>query len=413
MKLINFLRKKHRLIFLSVTAILIVAGLIYFRSLGSSDIYVVKKDNFEATITCKGEIQSDRAVLISFPDILSDRNLNIYQSQIKDLVPEGTVVKKGDYVALLDQARIKQLAQQNAESLQKLSAAFNDSKLDSAVTLSANRDELEQLTFDLRYKKIDVEQSVYDSPANQRKTQIAYDRTSRLIDSKRRSYIMRQNELKIKCGWNERKFIEVKEKNDNYQQALIATRIIAPGDGMIIYARNWQGHKTKIGDYVDLWDPAIATLPDLNSFESETYVEEIYISKIHVGDSVRVHIDALKNKEVLACISNISNIGQDMIGFDSNVFKVFIRLTGDISRFKPSMTTNNEIIIEKADNVLVIPLSCLFMENEIPFVYLKESGKITRKNVKVGEKNDKMILVKNGLKEGDKILLNKPEKVDI
>jgi len=224
---------------------------------------------------------------------------------------------------------------------------------------------------------------------------------------------MRQNELKIKCGWNERKFIEVKEKNDNYQQALIATRIIAPGDGMIIYARNWQGHKTKIGDYVDLWDPAIATLPDLNSLESETYVEEIYISKIHVGDSVRVHIDALKNKEVLACISNISNIGQDMIGFDSNVFKVFIRLTGDISKFKPSMTTNNEIIIEKANNVLVIPLSCLFMENEMPFVYLKESGKITRNNVKVGEKNDKMILIKSGLKEGDKILLSKPEKADI
>ena len=413
MNLINFMRKKHRLVLLSFIVVLVVAGFIYSRSIGSSNIYVIKKDNFEATVSCKGEIQSERAVLISFPDILSDRTLNIYQSQIKDLVPEGTVVKKGDYVALLDQTRIKQLAQQNAENLQKLSATFNDSKLDSAVTLSTNRDELEQLEFDLRYKKIDVEQSVYDSPANQRKTQIAYDRTSRLIDSKRRSYMMRHNELKIKCGWNERKFNEVKEKSENYQQALIATRIITPGDGMIIYARNWQGHKTKIGDYVDLWDPAIATLPDLNSLVSETYIEEIYISKIHVGDSVRVYIDALKNKEVLACISNISNIGQDMTGFDSNVFKVFIRLTGDISRFKPSMTTNNEIIIEKVDNALVIPLSCLFMENGIQFVYLKESGEITRRNVKAGEKNDKMILIKSGLKFGDKILLSKPEKGDI
>jgi len=49
----------------------------------------------------------------------------------------------------------------------------------------------------------------------------------------------------------------------------------------------------------------------------------------------------------------------------------------------------------------------------MPFVYLKESGKITRNNVKVGEKNDKMILIKSGLKEGDKILLSKPEKADI
>ena len=74
------------------------------------------------------------------------------------------------------------------------------------------------------------------------------------------------------------------------------------------------------------------------------------------------------------------------------------------------MTTNNEIIIEKVDNALVIPLSCLFMENGIQFVYLKESGEVIRRNVKVGEKNDKMILVKSGLKFGDKILLSKPEK---
>lgn len=413
MKLIKFMKKKQRLILISVAAILIVSIIIYYSTRGASNIYVIKKENFEATVSCKGEIQSEKAVLINFPELLSERNLNIYQSQIKDLVPEGTVVKKGDYVALLDQTRIKQLMQQNVENLQKLSATFNDSKLDSAVTLSANRDELEQLEFDLRYKKIDVEQSVFDSPANQRKTQIAYDRTARLIDSKRRSYKMRQNELKIKCGWNERKFIEVKEKNDKYQQALMATRILAPGDGMIIYARNWQGHKTKIGDYVDLWDPAIATLPDLTSLVSETYVEEIYISKVHVGDSVRVHIDALKNKEVLACISNISNIGQDMVGFDSNVFKVFIRLTGDISKFTPSMTTNNEIIIEKVENVLVIPLICLFTENGTPFVYLKESGEITKRKVKTGEKNDKMILIKSGLKEGDKILMTKPENIDI
>lgn len=413
MKLIEFMKKKQRLILISVAAILIALIIIYYSTRGASNIYVIKKENFEATVSCKGEIQSEKAVLINFPELLSERNLNIYQSQIKDLVPEGTVVKKGDYVALLDQTRIKQLSQQNVENLQKLSATFNDSKLDSAVTLSANRDELEQLEFDLRYKKIDVEQSVFDSPANQRKTQIAYDRTARLIDSKRRSYKMRQNELKIKCGWNERKFIEVKEKNDKYQQALMATRILAPGDGMIIYARNWQGHKTKIGDYVDLWDPAIATLPDLTSLVSETYVEEIYISKVHVGDSVRVHIDALKNKEVLACISNISNIGQDMVGFDSNVFKVFIRLTGDISKFTPSMTTNNEIIIEKVENVLVIPLICLFTENGTPFVYLKESGEITKRKVKTGEKNDKMILIKSGLKEGDKILMTKPENIDI
>jgi multidrug efflux pump subunit AcrA (membrane-fusion protein) len=409
MKIIKFMKNRNRLIIISIAVILIIVGIVYFRVKQSTNIFVVKKDNFEAIISTKGEIQSKKAVLINFPDILGDRMLNIYQSQIKDLVPEGTIVKKGDYVAMLDQSNIKQYAQSTEESLQKVAASFNDAKLDSAVNLSASRDELEQLVFDLRYKKIDVEQSVYDSPANQRMTQIEYDRTVRLLESKRRTYRMRQNEYKIRCSRNERQYKEYNERNDKYKQALLATRITAPGDGMVVYARKWGGRKTRVDDYVSFWDPAIATLPDLSSLVSETYVEEIYISKIHIGDSVRVFVDALKNKEIMCRISNISNIGQDMAGFDSNVFKIYIQLTGDFSKLKPSMTTNNEIIIEKADNVLVIPLQCLFSENGTQFVYLKESGDIVRRNVKTGERNDKVVIIKSGLKERDRILLNKPE----
>ena len=413
MKFIKNMKKRSRLVLFSSGLILIIALVIFLRLQRSSNIYVVKRDNFESVITCKGEMQSEKAVLINFPDILGDRSLSIYQLQIKDLVPEGTVVKKGDYVALLDEGRIKELAQQNTESLQKAIAAFTDAKLDSAVSLSTSRDDMEQLEFDLKYKKIDVEQSVYDSPANQRMTQISYDRTARLLESKRRSYRMQQNEFRIRCSRRERQYNEFHEMDEKYKLALLATRITAPSDGMVIYARKWGGRKTKIDDYVNLWDPAIATLPDLHNLVSETYVEEIYISKIHVGDSVRVRIDALKNKEILASISKISNIGQDMTGFDSNVFKLSIKLSGDISKLKPSMTTGNEIIIGKKANALVIPLPCLFTDNGSQFVYLKVSGKILKRIVKTGEKNDKVIIILGGLKEKDRILTSEPENQKI
>ena len=409
MRFIGFLKKKPRLVVSVAIAILVCAGIFYSRVKKSSQIYKVKRENFEAFISCKGEIQSEKSRLINCPDLLGDRTLGIYRLQIKDLVAEGTIVKKGDYVAQLDQTTIKQSIQSTADAFQRVTASFNDAKLDSAVSLSAVRDELEQLEFDLRYKKIDVEQAVYDSPANQRKSQIAYDRTVRLLDSKKRNYKMRQKELRIRCARMERQYNETKEKYEKYQQALIATTINSPDDGMIIYVRKWGNRKTKTGDYVSFHDPAIASLPDLSSLVSETYVEEIYISKIHIGDSVRVYVDALKNKEVSAYISNISNIGQDMQGFDANVFKVFIRLNGDISKLKPSMTTNNEIIIQREENVLVIPLPCLFTDDHKPYVYLNEGGKIIRRKVETGGKNDKIIIIKSGIKENDKILKNKPE----
>ena len=285
--------------------------------------------------------------MISYPEALGDPRLGIYQAQIKDLVPEGSIVKKGDFVATLDQGRIKQLAESAADQMRRQVSDFNSAKLDSAINLSSMRDELEQLEFDLNYKKIDVEQSMFDSPATQRRAQIDYDRTARLIDSKKRSYQMRKSESKIRCENSERHLKEIQERNEKYQQAMAATRVTAPGDGMIVYVRKWGGRKTKVDDYVSYWDPVIATLPDLSSMVSETYIEEIYISKLKVGDSVRVYVDALKNKELLGSISNISNIGQEMPGFDANVFKVFVKLSGDVSKLKPSMTTNNQIIIEE------------------------------------------------------------------
>jgi HlyD family secretion protein len=408
MRFIKHIKKRSGLAAGIAVLILVCAGIVYFRIKKSSDIYKVKRENFEAFISSKGEIQSEKSRLINCPDIMGDRTLNIYQLQIKDLVAEGTLVKKGDFVALLDQTMIKQYLQATADNLQRATASFNDAKLDSAVNLSTSRDELEQLVFDLGYKKVDVEQAVYDSPANQRKAQIAYDRTARLLEAKRRNYKMYQNQLRIRCGRMERNYNEAKDRFEKYQQALKATTVNAPDDGMIIYVRKWGNRKTSVGNYVSFYDPAIASLPDLTSLVSETYVEEIYISKIHVGDSVRVYVDALKNKEVPAYIANISNIGQEMQGFDSNVFKVYVKLTGDISKLTPSMTTNNEIIIKKEENVLTIPLSCLFNDNGKQFVYLKESGEIIKRAVITGERNDKVIIIKSGLTENDKILKNRP-----
>ena len=156
-------------------------------------------------------------------------------------------------------------------------------------------------------------------------------------------------------------------------------------------------------------NPVIATLPDLSVIVSETYVEEIYISKIKVGDSARVIIDALKNQEKSGVISAISNVGQEMTGFESKVFKVNIRIASDNKKIKPAMTTNNEIIISREQNVLVIPRTALFSDEEKQYVYLKEFGGITVRNVECGNQSEKFAVVKNGLKEGDRILLNKPK----
>lgn len=412
----RFIFKHKKLILISSGVfVLILAGVYFVGIKPSSKVYKVKKENFEALISCKGEIQSEKAVLITIPDVFGDRSLEIYDTQIKDLIPEGSIVKKGDFVGLLDQGRVKQLKQNNEEAMKKLLFNINDAKIDSAVELVALRDGIEQFGFDLQYKKVELEQSVFESPAYQRTSQMAYDRALRQLEYKRRAYQMTQKGLRIHISRDEDRLKLLVDKDRKYQVAFDGARIVAPQGGMLIYGRTFGrggSRKLTIGSWVSMQNPVIATLPDLSVLDSETYVEEIYISKIKVGDSARVYIDALKNQEKIGAISNISNVGQEMTGFDSKVFKVNIRIASDNDKVKPSMTTNNEIIIAREQNVLVIPRSTLFSAEGKQFVYLRELGKITIKDVECGNQSDKFVVIKKGLKEGDKILLDKPVNGD-
>ena len=396
----------------SALLVLLILAVWFLRIKPSLGIYKVKKENFEAIITCKGEIQSEKAVFINIPDIITDRKLEFWEIQIKDLIPEGSIVKKGDYVALLDQGRIKQLKEVNEELLKRWIFNYNDSKIDSAVDLAQMRNGLEQFVFDVNSLKIEMEQSVYESPAFQRKAKMAYERGLRQLDAKIRAYRMTQKTLKIQVMREEKFVNDYTEKDMKYQLAFDQAKIFAPQDGMLIYGRTFGrggSRKLTIGSNVSSQNPIIATLPDLSVLVSETYVEEIYIAKVKVGDSARVHIDALRKQVIVGVISNISNVGQEMNGFESKVFKVNIRIASDNKRIKPAMTTNNEIIISREQNVLVIPRTALFNEDTKQFVYLKEFSGVSVRYVEIENQNEKFAIIKSGLKEGDKILLNKPQ----
>ncbi|MCE1197493.1 MAG: HlyD family efflux transporter periplasmic adaptor subunit [Marinilabiliales bacterium] len=407
------LTKKKITIFSGAFVLLILVIFFIGKAIKNSTLYRVKRENFEAIISCKGEIQSEKAILINMPDVIGDRQLEIWDIQIKDLIPEGSIVKQGDYVALLDQGRIKQLKEKNEETLKKLIFNYNDEKIDSAVDLVQLRNGLEQFVFDLDQKKLDMEQSIYESPAYQRKAKMAYERAQRQLEARIRAYRLTQNNLRTKVHRFETQIDEFTTKDTKYQQAFDQARITAPRDGMLIYGRTYGrggSRKLTVGSYVSRQTPTIATLPDLSILNSETYVEEIYVPRIHAGDSARVFIDALKNMEMAGIISSISNVGQEMAGFESKVFKVNIRVSSAEKKIKPAMTTNNEIIISREPNVLVIPRQALFREDARSFVYQKDYFGYHIQDVTCGSQNEKLVVITAGLKEGDRILLNKPEE---
>jgi hypothetical protein len=147
---------------------------------------------------------------------------------------------------------------------------------------------------------------------------------------------------------------------------------------------------------------------------SEIYVKEIDISKINVGDSVRVTFDALAGVMIKGSIKTIARVGESHKDFDMKVFKVVIQLDNTHEGLKPAMNSNNDIVLAKLENVISIPLISVFKENGTKYVYLKTPEGSRKQEIKTGLENEESVLVEEGLNEGDKVLLELPaEKVEL
>jgi multidrug efflux pump subunit AcrA (membrane-fusion protein) len=404
------LKRKHIILIISAFAVSVVVVAIALSSGPGEKLHEVKSGPFELSLEVKGEIQGKNAIVISLPDELKHNDLRIYQLKIKDMVEEGTAVKTGDWVATLDAAEITQQLQNNQQDLDKRLAELNDAKIDSSIQLTALREELGEFKYDLEYKKLELEQSQYESPAYQRKKKMEYDQTVRQMEKKRRDYKLKQLELKMKTNRIEERYDYHYKRDSLLKRAMGAARVTAPKDGMVMYAKLWNGRKLRVGDDISIWMPTIATLPDLSQPVSEAYIPEIDITKIALGDSVEISIDALPGDKFKGVVSNIANVGQELSGFDMKVFKIMIDLEVNGKPIKPAMTSNNKIILAKLPDVVKIPRNCLFRQNGDSFVYLKQEGTIWKKIVTPGPENEEEVVIESGLSAGDFILTSPPEE---
>ena len=93
---------------------------------------------------------------------------------------------------------------------------------------------------------------------------------------------------------------------------------------MVIYVKEWNGRKRTTGSQVSAWDPGVATLPDLTQMESVTYVNEIDVRKIAVGQPAVITLDADPAGSLTGTVASVANVGEQRPNADAKVFEVKI-----------------------------------------------------------------------------------------
>jgi multidrug efflux pump subunit AcrA (membrane-fusion protein) len=402
---------RKKIIIIAVVAIVVlIAGIITIRIIKANKksqiIVTVQKGDFEVNVTTTGELKSENFEQIKGPMEL--RLIGVWNVKITDLVPEGTLVDSGDYVATLDRTEATDKLKTVESELEKIQSQYTKTKLDTNLDLRASRDELVNLKYTYEEKKLILEQSKYEPPATVRQAEIDVERAKRNYQQAVENYQLKKKKAVANMSEVSASLNQQELKRENLLRVLDKFVITAPKSGMVIYNKEWGGSKRKVGSTISSWDPTVATLPDLSTMVSKTYVNEIDISKIKVGQTVKIGIDAFPGKFYTGKVKEVANIGEQLPNTDAKVFEVMIKIDQSDSILRPAMSTSNLIQIGMFKEVLFIPLDAIVTNDTMSYVYKLEGLKKVKQIIWPGESNENSIIVLKGLNEGDKLLLNPP-----
>ena len=229
----------------------------------------------------------------------------------------------------------------------------------------------------------------------------------------------------------------VKEAKDN----LGRTTIYAPADGTI------SSLDVELGERVlgtqQMTGTELLRVANLNNMEVEVDVNENDIVKINIGDSTKIQVDAYLKKEFKGIVTSISNSASAATTADQVTnFKVKVRILKEsyqdllegkpatYSPFRPGMTATVDIITERKEKVIGVPISAVVIKSDttatksykiedegedkkvaakndkkFECVFVKVGNKAKIRIVKTGIQDDTNIEVVSGLNKGDVVIV--------
>ncbi|MCX6009013.1 MAG: efflux RND transporter periplasmic adaptor subunit [Chloroflexi bacterium] len=196
---------------------------------------------------------------------------------------------------------------------------------------------------------------------------------------------------------------------DRAKQALLKTDLLAPFDGEIVDVNLHEGDMitqrySVTGLPIDVY---VLKLADTRAVTMTGVVDEIDVGKVSKGQKATVLIDAFPGKTFDGQVQFISPYGTLQTG--TGTYKVEIALGPEAAPYLTGgLTATAEILVDKHNDVLLIPNSALHVQGTENWVYvIKEDkiGQIEQRQVQVRLQSRTQAEILAGLSEGEKVLL--------
>jgi len=146
-------------------------------------------------------------------------------------------------------------------------------------------------------------------------------------------------------------------------------------------------------------------------------VHESVVDKVRVDQMARIRVDAFATRSFTGKVLKVAilpNTSSSWLNPDLKEYDAEISIEGDTSGLKPGMSAEVEIDVKIVRKVLQVPVQTIGAHRGKTIVYVVgPKGGEEMREVVIGDANDKLVEIRSGLSEGERVLMEAPQIVSV
>ena len=366
----------------------------------------VKREEFLDSLQFRGEVKALKSVTISAPSEAGDL-------QIVKLAPEGTTVKPGDVVVEFDKTKTEQDLAQFKSTLKSAEAAIDQARAQARLAEEEDKTAVLKARYDVESAKLEASKQEIVSKIEGEEAKL------KLADAEQK---LREAEIKEKSdkALNQATIestvqASAKAKFDvaREERGLSQMVLRAPTAGTITLLQHFSGSGMttyRAGDRA--WPgAAIAELPDATTLRLSARVDETERGRLALKEPVTVQLNAIPDRQFTGHIEQISAIAS--MDFSSGWpitrnFTLGIVLDQTDPRFKPGISGQVTVVVDRVPNAITIPAQALFQKSGQNIAYVWHGDQFEERAIEIGRRSGDRILIAKGVNAGEQVALRDP-----
>jgi HlyD family secretion protein len=368
--------------------------------------YQVKRGEFLDSLQFRGEVKALKSVTISAPAEAGDL-------QIVKLTTEGTAVKAGDVLVEFDKTKTEQDLAQYRSGLKSAMASIEQARAQARLAEEEDKTAVMKARYDVEAAKLDAsKQEILSKIDGEEKKLVLADCEQKLREAETKQ---KSDEALNKATIESAQQASKKAKYDveRAEGALAKMSVRAPSAGTISILQHWTGSGMgpyRLGDQA--WPgAAIAELPDASTLRISARVDETERGRLAPKLPVMVQLNAIPDRQFSGHIERISEIASmDFSGVwpPARNFTLEIFLDQTDSRFKPGITGEVTVVVDRVPNAISVPAQALFQKSGQTVAYVWKGTQFEEREIEVGRRSADKIMIAKGLDAGEQVALRDP-----